>query len=116
LSKKTWLERLDSGQLDAMWGFLQFHKNQKPEVIEIEQLEDMLDKLRVAMVQKSAGQPGRECVISGAVDFDDIQTLINCIVVYSMSIYLEGGFDLLKGALKGDTGGKGQGDQGVLQG
>lgn len=116
--KKTWLEKLDSGkgQLEFMWNFLQFRKNQKPEIFEIEQLEKMLDQLRVAMFQKSAGQPERETKTSGYVDFDDVHTIINCIVIEVMSIYLEGGFDLLKEALKGDAGGKGQGDQGVLQG
>lgn len=107
-NKKTWIEKLNSGegQLEFMWSFLQFRKNQKPEVFEIEQLEEMLDKLRVAMFQKSAGQPDRESKTSGYVDFDDVQTIIYCIVVEAMSIYLEGGFDLLKGAIKGDTRGK----------
>ena len=114
--KKTWLEKLNSGegQLEFMWSFLQFRKDRKPEVFEIEQREEMLDKLRVAMFQKSAGQPGRESKNSGYVDFDDVQTMIYSITVEIMSIYLEGGLDILKEALRDDTGGKEQGAQGVL--
>lgn len=64
MSRPTWTERLDRG-LDPMWDFLRFHP-EKPTVHDIEVLENYLDDLRTLMVQKSAGQSGREAKTAGS--------------------------------------------------
>lgn len=91
----SWLGKLDGGRLDLMWQFLQFH-GEKPTVKEIEGLEENLDSLRVAMVQKSGGQESRNVKTAGAVDFADIETVLNNIIIETMWIYLSGGFKMLK--------------------
>lgn len=96
--KPTWTERLDAG-LDPMWDFLRFHP-EKPTVQDIEVLEKYLDDLRTLMVQKSAGQPGRESKTSGYVAFEDLEMTINSIVIQTMWIYLSGGLKMLKEAIK----------------
>lgn len=95
--KPTWIERLDKG-FDPMWNFLRFHP-EKPTVKDIEILEKYLDDLRTLMVQKSAGQPGRESKTSGYVEFEDLEMTINSIVIQTMWIYLSGGLKMLKEGL-----------------
>ena len=102
----TWNEKLDSGQLDMMWSFLQFKGDGavKEDVDELTGLLDelrtaMVQKLRTAMVQKSAGQSGREPKIKGAVDFGDVPTIINSIVISAMELYLSGGLGKLREVL-----------------
>lgn len=51
---KTWIGKLDGGQLDAMWDFLRL-KGEGASIEDVEYLEKSLDKLRTLMVQKSAG-------------------------------------------------------------
>ena len=82
-----------------MWQFLQFHGD-KPTVKEVEALEENLDNLRVMMVQKNGGQKGRSTKTEGAVDFADMETVLNNIVIETMWIYLGGGFKMLKEVLK----------------
>jgi hypothetical protein len=73
-----------------MWDFLRFHP-EKPTVRDIEVLENYLDDLRTLMVQKSAGQSGREAKTAGAIDFDDLEMTMNAIIIQTMWIYLAGG-------------------------
>lgn len=98
--KPTWTERLDAG-LDPMWDFLRFHP-EKPTVKDVEVLENYLDDLRTLMVQKSAGQPGRESKTSGYVAFEDLEMTINSIVIQIMWIYLSGGLKMLKEVVKSE--------------
>ncbi len=98
--RPTWTERLNSG-LDPMWDFLRFHP-EKPTVHDIEVLENYLDDLRTLMVQKSAGQPGRESKTSGYVAFEDLEMTINSIVIQTMWIYLSGGLKMLKEVMKSE--------------
>lgn len=98
--KPTWTERLDAG-LDPMWDFLRFHP-EKPTVKDVEVLENYLDDLRTLMVQKSAGQPGRESKTSGYVAFEDLEMTINSIVIQTMWIYLSGGLKMLKEVMKSE--------------
>lgn len=93
----TWLGKLNGGQLDVMWQFLQF-KTEPPTVREIENLESLLDSLRVLMVQKTDKNRGGKT--KGTEDFADLETVLNSIIVEVMGIYLEGGFEIMKGALK----------------
>ena len=95
----TWLGKLNGGQFDLMWQFLQF-KTEPPTVREIESLESLLDSLRVMMAQKT--DKNREGKTKGTEDFADLETVLNSIIVETMGIYLEGGFEIMKGALKND--------------
>ena len=79
------LKELDNGQLDMMWNFLRFG-SQHPN---ISALKENCNLLRKAMIQKTAGQ-------KDGVDFDDIGTLINCIVIETMCLYLSGELDKLE--------------------
>lgn len=94
----TWNEKLDSGQLDMMWSFLQF-KGDGAVKEDVDELTGLLNELRTAMVQKTAGQAGREPKTKGAVDFDDVPTIINSIVISAMELYLSGGLDKLREVL-----------------
>jgi hypothetical protein len=95
-----WLDKLNGGQLDLMWQFLQFHGD-KPTVKEFEALEENLDSLRVMMVQKNGGQEGRNAKTLGAVDFADLGTILNNIVIETMWLYLGGGLKMLKEVING---------------
>lgn len=97
----TWIGKLDGGQLDVMWNYLKF-KGEGVTVREIENLEKLLDELRTLMVQKSAGQPNREAKTSGYVEFEDLETILNCIIIETMGIYLGGGFEKLKGMIENE--------------
>ena len=98
--KPTWIERLNNG-LDPMWSFLRFHP-EKPTVKDVEVLEKYLDDLRTLMVQKSAGQPGREPKTAGYVEFEDLEMTMNSIIIQTMWIYLSGGLKMLKGVIERD--------------
>lgn len=91
----SWLSKLNGGQLDFMWQFLQFHGD-KPTVSEVEALEENLDSLRVMMIQKNGGQEGRSTKTEGAVDFADMETVLNNIIIETMWLYLGGGLKMLK--------------------
>jgi hypothetical protein len=52
------------------------------------------------MVQKSAGQPGRESKTAGYVAFEDLEMTINAIIIQTMWIYLSGGTKMLKEVIK----------------
>lgn len=93
----TWLGKLNGGQLDLMWQFLQF-KTEPPTVREIESLESLLDSLRVMMAQKTDKYRGGKT--KGVEDFADLETVLNSIIVEVMGIYLEGGFEIMKRGLK----------------
>lgn len=95
----TWIGKLDGGQLDMMWNFLRFHPD-KPSVKEIEGLEASLDSLRTMMTQKGDGS--REGKTTGAELFAEMETVLNNIIIETMWLYLSGGFEMLKEAVKND--------------
>jgi hypothetical protein len=99
MAVKTWIGKLDGGQLDVMWNYLRF-KGEGINVKEVENLEKSLDELRTLMIQKSAGQPNRESKTSGYVEFEDLETVLNNIIIETMWIYLGGGFTKLKGVIE----------------
>lgn len=78
-------------QLDTMWNFLKFKHGQKAN---IPALKENLDSLRVLLTQKSAGQP--KYSKADYVSFDDLDTVVNCIVIESMQLYLSGDLDRLE--------------------
>ena len=80
----------DKKQLDLMWQFLQFG-NQKAN---IPALKENCEMLRHMMMQKTSGQ--RENV-KGDIPFDHLGTVVNCIVIEAMCLYLSGDLDRLNG-------------------
>ena len=80
---KATVENLDRGQLDLMWNFLKMG-NGKPNIAA---LKENLDALRQMMIQKTGGQEpyGK----SHEILFDDLGTIINCIVIETMQLYLK---------------------------
>lgn len=49
MAVKTWIGKLDGGQLDVMWNYLRF-KGEGVNIKEIESLEKSLDELRTLMI------------------------------------------------------------------
>lgn len=98
----TWIDKLDGGQLDLMWNFLRF-KGDGVKLNEVEALEKHLNELRTAMIQKTGGQEKYSSKTEEAVNIDDLGTIINCIVIETMSIYLGGGFEMLKKLIEGEN-------------
>lgn len=91
---KTTIKALDIGQLDLMWNFLRMGY-QTPNVVA---LKENCDLLRQMMIQKTAGQ--RKDDPQGYANFDELPTVINCIVIEAMCLYLSGELDKLKKVTK----------------
>ncbi len=87
---KATVENLDKGQLGLMWNFLKMGSS-KPN---IPALKEHLDALRQLMIQKTAGQEPYSK--SHEIPIEDLGTIINCIVIETMQIYLSGGLDKLE--------------------
>ena len=87
---KAAVKRLDEGQLDVMWNFLRAGMV-KPNIAA---LKEYCDQLRQAMIQKTAGQRSDDPAEN--VSFDDLQTVINCIVIEAMALRLSGALDRLE--------------------
>lgn len=96
MSEKRNIKSLDAGQLELMWNFLKFKGCQKSN---IPQLKESLDSLRQMMIQKTAGQ--QPYAHTEDVAFKDLGTIVNCIVIEAMQLYLSGDLDLLE-RLKAD--------------
>lgn len=79
---KHTLAELDAGQLELMWNFLRagFVKSNIPA------LKEHLDRLRRMMIQKTGGQ-------KDGISFEDLGTVVNCIVIEAMALYLSGDLD-----------------------
>lgn len=89
---KNTIENLDQGQLELMWNFLKMG-NGKPN---ISALKENLDALRQILIQKTAGQePYKK---PHEIPFEDYDTIINCIVIEAMQLYLSGALDKSKNA------------------
>lgn len=86
MSRPT-VERLDKGQLDLMWNFLMMGKQKANKPL----LRELCDQLRQLMIQKTAGQ--RKDDHEEVIDFDELETIINCIVIETMALYLSGGLN-----------------------
>ena len=98
MSRHT-IAELDAGQLDLMWSFLQF-KRRSLSLSDIEGLESNLNCIRQLMIQKTTGQ--KQYSNNEALKIEELGTYINLVVIYAMSIYLDGGFDKLKEAVKAE--------------
>ena len=84
------IKSLDFGQLDLMWNFLRMGY-QKPN---IPALKEHCDALRQAMIQKTGGC--RENDPAYYTRREEIGTLVNCIVIESMCLYLSGVLDQME--------------------
>lgn len=84
------VDELDRGQLDLMWNFLKMG-NGKPN---IKVLEEHCDMLRQLMIQNTAGQ--KKYKKPYEVELKSIGTIVNCIVIETMQIYLSGGLKKLE--------------------
>ena len=87
---KATVKRLDEGQLDIMWSFLRAGMAKS----NIPALKEHCDMLRQMMIQKTAGQRADDP--NGYVSFDDIGTIVNCIVIEAMALRLSGALDRLE--------------------
>lgn len=87
---KSTVENLDNGQLGLMWNFLKMGSG-KPN---IPVLKEHLDALRQLLIQKTGGE--QSCSKAFEIPFEDADTIINCIVIETMQIYLSGGLDKLE--------------------
>lgn len=83
-------ERARADGFDTMWSFL-LMGGQKSD---IPALKEHCESLRNAMLQKTAGQRAGK---PKDVNFDDVPTLCNCIVIEAMALYLSGDLDKLEG-------------------
>lgn len=90
------LKNLDEGQLDMMFNALRMGY-QTPN---IPSLKELCDQLRQAMIQKTGGN--RENDPPYYTKHEDIGTIINCIVVETMCLYLSGELDKLEGDSNGE--------------
>ena len=52
------------------------------------------------MLQKTGGQEKYAEKSKGDINIEDVGTIVNCIVIETMHIYLHGGFEKLKEVLK----------------
>lgn len=92
------VEALDKGQLDFMWNFLRMGRQRS----NVPALKSLCERLRQAMIQKDGGQRGT----TGNVDFRDVGTIVNSIVIETMCLYLSGDLDRLE-----KLGGEQEGDR-----
>lgn len=90
MGKQT-VQRLDEGQLDLMFNFLRMGF-QNPN---IPALKEHCSQLRQAMIQKTGGN--RKDDPDYYTKHEDIGTIINCIVIETMCLYLSGELDKLEG-------------------
>ena len=91
------LRELDEGQLDAMWNFLKLQRKNTCTKEDVRILKEHLDIIRQAMVQKTAGQ--RDTGPDTYVDFVDIGTYINFVVIDALQLRIYGGLDVLEEVL-----------------
>lgn len=84
-------EELDAGQLDLMFNMIRFGYQKVPH---IGTLKSFCDQLRQGMIQTDSGM--RENSPKHYVRYDEIGTIINCIVVETMCLYLSGALDKLE--------------------
>lgn len=97
MSEERNTSQLDAGQLKLMFSFLRFGCGQKSN---IPLLKENLDLLRQMLIQKTAGQ--RPFAKKDDVPFEDLGTIVNCIVIEAMQLYLSGDLDLIE-KLKGEA-------------
>lgn len=91
------LRELDQGQLQTMWNFLKLQRKNTCTKEDVRMLKEHLDIIRQAMVQKTAGQ--RDTDPDTYVDFVEIGTYINFVVIDALQLRIYGGLDVLEEVL-----------------
>lgn len=91
------IKELDAGQLETMWNFLKLQQRDTCTKEDVRQLKEHLDTIRQALVQKRSGR--REGDPKNYVDFEDVGTYINFVIVDALQLYVHGGFDKLEEVL-----------------
>lgn len=89
---------LDAGQLGFMWDFLKLRKENSCTKEDVRSLKENLDKIRLALVQKTAGQRRGDSE-SNSVNFGDLGTYVNFVVMDALALYIYGGLDVLENVL-----------------
>ena len=84
------VKELDDGQLEMMWNFLRMGYQKA----NIPALKEHCEQLRQAMVQKTGGR--RENEPEGYVYIEDVGTIVNCVVIETMCLYLSGALDKIE--------------------
>lgn len=92
------LSELDAGQFDFMWNFLKLRKENSCTKEDVRSLKENLDKIRLALVQKTAGQRRGDSE-SNSVNFGDLGSYVNFVVMDALALYIYGGLDVLENAL-----------------
>lgn len=98
---KVSLEELDAGQLGLMWSMLQLKKECTLTKGNISSFKHTLDKIRLAMIQKTAGQRSGDNE-NNSVSFKDLGTYINIAICQALELYIYGGLDELEKILPDD--------------
>ena len=88
------VKELDEGQLDLMWNFLMMGEQKA----NIPALKEHCDQLRQAMIQKTGGN--RKNDPKYYTSHEDIGTLVNCIVIETMCLYLSGELDKIEALVR----------------
>jgi hypothetical protein len=89
---KSTLQNLDSGQLDLMWSMLQLG-GIKADDHDVDKLIEYADKIRQALIQKTAGQRSNDP--NGYVSFDDLGTYINLLVLEVLTLRVGGRLEMM---------------------
>lgn len=103
---KANLKNLDEGQLGMMWDMLQLRPKNSCVKADVQELKKWLDYIRQALIQKGGGQESNPSTQTGYVDFTDLGTYINLVVVSVLSLYVYGGLDALENILPENEGAK----------
>lgn len=92
------LKDLDAGQLDFMWSFIKLQKKNSCTKKDVQNLKRNLDYIREALIQSTGGQKGY--AKKDHVNFKDLGTYINFVVLDALQLYIYGGLDLLENVLE----------------
>lgn len=89
-------KKVKHGALDTMWAFLQMGGQKS----NIPALKKYCEAFRQAMMQKTGGQEPHKN--SGDIDFNEIDTIANFIVIEAMALYLSGDLEKLENSVIDD--------------
>lgn len=97
MTNKERLAKLDGVQLDTMWNFLKLRKQCECTKQDVQLLREHCENIRIALTQKNAGQ--RKDGAKDCIDFDELGTYINFVVIDALVLYIYGGLDKLEEVL-----------------
>ena len=96
---KPKIKNLDEGQLELMWSMLQLKKSCELDKSHVQSFKSTLDKIRLAMIQKTAGQRSDD-IANNSINFhEELGTIINIAVCQALELYIYGGLDKLEEVL-----------------